>query len=160
MAQEVSQADLIVQNGLGYDSFMNNIESASPSQSRKVIVAQHLVGLPDSTPNPHLWYDPRTMPAVAKVMASDLSELAPSHRPVADYALTAMGMRNLTPFVNQQVISSLTVSMRQAAQTAGVPVVGVYETMPTPGYNDQSSMIAEVAAIKAAVLHRTSTEHL
>ena len=230
VAQEVSQADLIVQNGVGYDSFMNNIESASPSQSRKVIVAQHVLGLPDSTPNPHLWYSPRTMPAVAKVMASDLSELAPSHRayfqarllsfdaslkpwltaiaafkaeysgtpvattePVADYVLTAMGMKNLTPFVfqadimngvdpspenitlekgfftthavkvfcyNQQVISSLTISIRQAAQAAGVPVVGVYETMPTPGYNYQSWMIAEVAAIKAAVLHRTSTEHL
>jgi len=41
-----------------------------------------------------------------------------------------------------------------------VPVVGVYETMPTPGYNYQSWMLAEVAAIKAAVVHGTSTQHL
>ena len=34
---------------------------------------------PTDTPNPHLWYDPKTMPAVAKVMAKDLSELQPSH---------------------------------------------------------------------------------
>ncbi len=33
---------------------------------RKVINVQHLLGLPDSTPNPHLWYKPQTMPAVAK----------------------------------------------------------------------------------------------
>jgi zinc/manganese transport system substrate-binding protein len=32
--------------------------------------------------------------------------------------------------------------------------------MPTPGYNYQSWMLAEVAAIKAAVVHKTSTEHL
>ena len=45
-------------------------------------------------------------------------------------------------------------------QSAGVPVVGVYETMPTPGYDYQSWMMAEVAAIQAAVEHGTSTEHL
>jgi zinc/manganese transport system substrate-binding protein len=230
VAQEVSQAELIVQNGVGYDTFMTDIESASPNSSRRVIVAQQVLGLPDSTPNPHLWYSPRTMPAVAKVMAADLSELDPSHKayfearlqafdtslkpwlnaiaafkaqhpgtpvattePVADYLLTAMGMKNLTPFVfqadimngvdpapqdvtledgfftkhtvklfcyNEQVVDSLTSSIRQTAQSAGVPVVGVYETMPTPGYDYQSWMLAEVAAIEAAVVHRTSTEHL
>ena len=230
VAQEVSQAELIVQNGVGYDTFMNDIESASPNPKRKVIVAQHVLGLPDSTPNPHLWYSPKTMPAVAKVMVADLSSIEPSHKayfqarlqafdaslnrwlnaiaafktqypgtrvattePVADYLLTAMGMKNLTPFVfqadimngvdpapqditlekgfftkhavkvfcyNQQVVDSLTTSIRQTAQSAGVPVAGVYETMPTPGYDYQSWMLAEVAAIKAAVVHGTSTEHL
>jgi zinc/manganese transport system substrate-binding protein len=230
VAQEVSSAELIVQNGVGYDGFMNDIESASPNPKRKVIVAQHVLGLPDSTPNPHLWYNPRTMPAVAKVMAADLSALAPNHaayfrarlqsfdaslepwfsaiaafkakyagtpvattEPVADYLLTAMGMKNLTPFVfqadimngvdpapeditlengfftkhsvkvfcyNQQVVDSLTISIRHTAQSAGVPVVGVYETMPTPGYDYQSWMLAEVAAIKAAVTKGTSTERL
>jgi zinc/manganese transport system substrate-binding protein len=61
---------------------------------------------------------------------------------------------------NQQVVDSLTTSVRQTAQSAGVPVVGVYETMPTPGYDYQSWMVAEVAAIEAAVAHGTSTEHL
>ena len=103
--------------------------------------------------------------------------------PVADYLLTAMGMRNLTPFIfqadimngvdpspqdislengfftkhqvkvfcyNQQVADSLTKSIRQTAQSAGVPVVGVYETMPTPGYDYQTWMMAEVSAIQAA----------
>jgi zinc/manganese transport system substrate-binding protein len=230
VAQEVGAAQLIVQNGVGYDTFMNKIESASPSTSRRVIVAQHVLGLPDSTPNPHLWYDPKTMPAVASAMVKDLSALQPEHaayfhanleafdaslqpwlaaissfkaahpgtpvattEPVADYLLEAMGMKNLTPFTfqadimngvdpspeaitqeegfltghqaqvfcyNQQVVDSLTTSIRQTAQTSGVPVVGVYETMPTPGYNYQSWMLAEVKAIESAVEHGTSTEHL
>jgi zinc/manganese transport system substrate-binding protein len=79
VAQEVSAAQLIVQNGVGYDTFMNKVESASPSSSRKIVVAQHVLGLPTDTPNPHLWYDPKTMPAVARVMASNLSTLQPSH---------------------------------------------------------------------------------
>ena len=34
-----------------------------------VAAVQHLLGLPDSTPNPHLWYKPNTMPAVAKAIS-------------------------------------------------------------------------------------------
>ena len=52
VAEEVSHAELIVQNGVGYDGFMNDIESASPNPRRKVIVVQHVLGLPDNTPNP------------------------------------------------------------------------------------------------------------
>jgi zinc/manganese transport system substrate-binding protein len=230
VAQQVSAAQLIVQNGVGYDTFMNKIESATPNSKRKVIVVQHVLGLPTDTPNPHLWYDPKTMPAVATVMATDLSALQPSHKayfqanlakfnaslvplhraiaafkakyagttaattePVADYLLQAMGINNLTPFAfqadimngvdpaaqditlengfftkhqvkvfcyNQQVVDSLTTSIRDTALRAGVPVVGVYETMPTPGYDFQSWMLAEVNAIQKAVTAKTSTQQL
>ena len=230
VASEVSAAQLIVQNGVGYDTFMNKIESASPDAGRKVIIAQKVLGLPDSTPNPHLWYDPKTMPAVAKVMAADLTALRPAHKayfqarlqafdhslapwlagitafrakypgttvattePVSDYMLQAAGTRNLTPFsfqadimngvdpspqdislqngfftqhkvkvfvYNQQVVDSLTTSFRQTALKAGVPVVGVYETMPTPGYTYQSWMVAEVNALRKAVADKISTQKL
>jgi zinc/manganese transport system substrate-binding protein len=79
VAGTVSAAQLIVQNGLGYDDFMKKIESASPNADRKVIEVQHLLGLPGSTRNPHLWYMPTTMPAVAKAVAAELSRLQPSH---------------------------------------------------------------------------------
>jgi zinc/manganese transport system substrate-binding protein len=230
VAQEVSSAQLIVQNGLGYDSWIDRMESAAPSSSRKVIVAQKLLGLPDSTPNPHLWYDPRTMPAVARAIAADLSAIQPAHRayfqasltkfdasltpwlnaiaafrsansgvvaattePVADYLLAAMGIGNLTPFrfqadimngidpspedialensflsqhqvalfaYNQQVTSALTAAIRENARKNGVPVVGVYESMPTPGYNYQAWMLAEVEAIDKAVHRHVSTQQL
>jgi zinc/manganese transport system substrate-binding protein len=229
IAQEVSSAQLIVQNGVGYDGFMSRIQAASPNPQRKVIVVQHVLGLPDATPNPHLWYDPRTMPAVARVMAADLAALQPTHKayfqanlakfndslkpwlsaiaqfkaaypgtkaattePVADYLLTAMGITNVTPFTfqadimhgtdpapqdialengffskhevkvfayNQQVVSALTSSIRQNASKAGVPIVGVYETMPT-GYDYQRWMLAEVNAIQKAVTSKISTQKL
>src|SRR5438552_10841838 len=40
VAQEISSAQLIVQNGAGYDSWMNRMESASPNPKRKVITVQ------------------------------------------------------------------------------------------------------------------------
>ena len=230
VASEVASAALIVQNGVGYDSWISKMEAAAPNPGRKVMIVQHLLDLPDSTPNPHLWYSPTTMPAAAKAMAADLSALQPAHQayfranlsnfdksllpwlnaiaqfkakyagvtaattePVADYLLQAMGIKNLTPFAfqadimngvdpspqdisletgfltghrvkvfcyNQQVVDALTTTIRNTALKASVPVVGVYETMPTPGYTYQTWMLAEVHAIEKAITARTSTERL
>ncbi len=41
-----------------------------------------------------------------------------------------------------------------------IPVVGVYETMPAPGYDYQSWMMAEVRALERAVAHGVSTRRL
>jgi zinc/manganese transport system substrate-binding protein len=230
VAQEVSAAQLVVQNGIGYDTYMNKIEAAAPNPARKVIVAQNLLGLPDSTPNPHLWYSPATMPAVARAVARDLSAMQPAHaayftanlrkfdaslqpwyqaiaklkaaypgtpvavtEPVGDYMLQAIGAKILTPFTfqadimngvdpspqdvsledslfsshkvkvfvyNQQVTDSLTASFLSQAQKDGIPVVGVYETMPVPGYDYQSWMLAEVQAMTKAVTDKISTQKL
>jgi len=216
----VNAARLVVQNGLGYDTFMDTIENAVPDSSRKVIVVQKLLGLPDSTPNPHLWYEPGTMAAVADAVASDLAGLQPAHaayfkanaaaftrslaawtgaiaafkarypgtpvattEPVADYLLQAAGADNLTPWAfqadimngidpsaqdvaaqrnlftehkvkvflyNQQVTDSLTESFISLARANGIPVVGVYETMPEPGYHYQSWMLAEIRDLQRA----------
>ena len=40
--------------------------------SRKVIVAQDVLGLPDSTPNPHLWYDPAFVDRFMTAVTADL----------------------------------------------------------------------------------------
>ena len=46
------------------------------------------------------------------------------------------------------------------AQANGIPVVGVYETMPVPGFDYQSWMLTEVQDLSKAVADHTSTEHL
>ena len=61
---------------------------------------------------------------------------------------------------NQQVTDSLTATFLAAARKAHVPVVGVYETMPVPGYNYQSWMLAEVDALQLAVTKGISTVKL
>jgi zinc/manganese transport system substrate-binding protein len=230
VAQAVSAAKLLIENGVGYDTYMEKIEAASPNSSRKVINVQHLLGLPNSTPNPHLWYKRETMPAVAKALVSDLSALQPAHaayfqenakkfeeslqpwyaaiakfkaaypntpvattEPVGDYMLEAAGTKKMTPFTlqaaimngtdpapqnvtlqnglftqhkvkvfvyNQQVTDTLTNSFRELALKEGIPVVGVYETMPVPGYDYQSWMLAEVRALEKAVKEKVSTQKL
>jgi zinc/manganese transport system substrate-binding protein len=230
VAREIAGADLVVRNGIGYDTWAAKIEAASPDASRKEIDVQSLLRLPNDTPNPHLWYKPTTMPKVAAAIATDLSALEPAHaavfarrlgafdaslapwlraiaafkarhgetpvavtEPVGDYMLEAAGCNIRTPFslqaaimngtdpspqdvtlednlfrdhevkvfvYNQQVTDSLTASFLALAKQARIPVVGVYETMPTPGFDYQSWMLAEVAALQRAVVQGTSTTKL
>jgi zinc/manganese transport system substrate-binding protein len=61
---------------------------------------------------------------------------------------------------NQQVTDSLTQSFLTLAKQSGIPIVGVYETMPTPGYHYQSWMLAEVVALRKAVTNKVSTASL
>jgi len=80
VAAEIAGAKLVVLNGLGYDDWADRMLAAAPDAGRLVIDVQQLLGLLDDTPNPHLWYDPKTMPAVAKAVAADLSVLDPAHK--------------------------------------------------------------------------------
>jgi zinc/manganese transport system substrate-binding protein len=61
---------------------------------------------------------------------------------------------------NEQVTDSITQSFLGLAEKHGIPVVAVYETMPTPGYNYQTWMLAEVRALDKAVSQKASTERL
>jgi zinc/manganese transport system substrate-binding protein len=61
---------------------------------------------------------------------------------------------------NQQVTDSVTEGFLALAKKNGVPVVGVYETMPTPGYDYQSWMLAETDALENAFARRQSTTKL
>ena len=54
----------------------------------------------------------------------------------------------------------MTKSFLDLSTKAGIPVVGVYETMPTPGYTYQTWMLAEVDALRKAVTDKVSTETL
>lgn len=76
IAHSVASASLVVENGLGYDPWADRILAASP-QRRTVINVQRLLRLP-ATANPHVWYDPKTMPAVAAAVAAALSALKPA----------------------------------------------------------------------------------
>lgn len=76
-AGAVARATLIVQNGLGYDSFMSSLEGASPNARRVVIDVGRSLGYRDGD-NPHIWYNPKTMPALAPLIVAALSRQDPA----------------------------------------------------------------------------------
>jgi len=223
----VAGASLIVENGLGYDDFMDKLAAASPSSNRTVIVAAQVLGDPATTSNPHLWFDPKTMPRVASAIAQALETQLPDHaqyftdrlatfdnslndwntdladvrqgyagagvavtEPVADYMLQAAGMNIKTPWgfqaavmngtdpspqdvqtqenllrqrqvnaliYNQQAVDAVTTTLMKLARDNQIPVVGVYETMPS-GLTYQTWMEQETNNLQKALKEAASTE--
>lgn len=79
-ASLVNKATLIVQNGLGYDDFMNKLESSSSHSKRQIITVAKALNESARTKNPHLWYNPNTMPKVASLIAKDLEKQKPAQK--------------------------------------------------------------------------------
>jgi len=72
-------AQIVVYNGADYDPWMAKLLLAAPKPGRAVIVAADLVNRKPGD-NPHIWYDPATMPAVARALAAALSAADPAHK--------------------------------------------------------------------------------
>ncbi len=220
-AREIADAGLFVYSGAGYDPWAVKLLAASKSPSRQVIEVAKLVHR-KAGDNPHIWYDPATMPAFAKRLAELLSRLDPPHRadyakrlaafeesmkrldarvatlrgkyagtvatatePVFGYMADALGlkmrdgrfqlavMNDTEPsaaeiagfekdlrtrtvkvlFYNNQTSEALTERMRGIAKEAGVPIVGVSETLP-PGKRYQEWMLAQLDALDQALQQR------
>ena len=66
--RQVADARIVILNGANYDPWMQKLLSAVPRSGRTVITVAAIVGKKTGD-NPHLWYDPPTMPAVAKALA-------------------------------------------------------------------------------------------
>ena len=78
----VSKADLVIENGGGYDDFVDTLLDAASSDA-VVINAAEVVALPDGA-NEHLWYDLSAMSTVADEIVAQLSDLDPANAAVYD----------------------------------------------------------------------------
>ena len=82
VARNLAAAKIVIINGADYDPWVAKLLSANSEPDRATIVVADLVGKKPGD-NPHLWYDPLTMPAVAKALATQLDAIDPANR--ADY---------------------------------------------------------------------------
>ena len=79
VARNLSTAAIVVYNGADYDPWMAKLLAASRSANRKVIIVASLVHKKPGD-NPHLWYDPATMPVYARALAAALVDRDPGHK--------------------------------------------------------------------------------
>ena len=79
VVRETGAAQIVIYNGADYDPWMDKLLKSAPKAGRVIINVAGLVGKKPGD-NPHLWYDPPTMPKVAQALADALSKTDPSHR--------------------------------------------------------------------------------
>ncbi|HLI06374.1 MAG TPA: zinc ABC transporter substrate-binding protein [Ktedonobacteraceae bacterium] len=121
----VSSAKIVIENGLGYDSWMDKLLSASPNSSRIVLVAGQIANhpLPD---NPHVWYGIDNVQTIAKAMANALIKVDSAH--------ASFYNQNLASF--EQSLTSIQQTLaHMKAKYTGTPVgltedIFLYQAMP------------------------------
>ncbi|ABE32217.1 metal ABC transporter solute-binding protein [Paraburkholderia xenovorans] len=120
-ARALQHASLVVYNGADYDPWMAKLLAASKGTKRVTIVAADLTGK-KSGDNPHLWYDPATMPKVARAVSEALVAADPAHKSAYD--------ANLAKFLDSLKPVDAKVAELHG-RYAGVPVTA---TEPVFGY--------------------------
>ena len=119
-ARDLHRAALVVYNGADYDPWMDKLLAASKNDRRIVIVAADLIGK-KAGDNPHLWYAPQTMPAVAKKIVDTLDRIDSGHKAEYDANL-ARFLASLEPI--DEKITALKAKYQGVAVTATEPVAG------------------------------------
>ena len=118
--RKVAAAQVVLYNGAGYDPWVEQVLSATAKPGRVAIVAADLMQR-KSGDNPHLWYDPATMPAVARALATALAAANPAHKD--DYAARlATFLASLAPL--DAKIAAVRDKYAGTAVTATEPVFG------------------------------------
>jgi zinc/manganese transport system substrate-binding protein len=120
VVREVAAAKLVVYNGADYDPWMERLLDVTPKPGRATIVSAALMHK-KAGDNPHLWYDPSTMPTVAKALSAALSAVDPAH--VDDYAARLKTfLASLQPMTNK--IAEIRGKYAGTAVAATEPVFG------------------------------------
>jgi zinc/manganese transport system substrate-binding protein len=118
--RQIAAAQIVVYNGADYDPWIEKLLTVTPRPGRAVIVAAALVNRKTGD-NPHLWYDPATMPAVAGALAAALTAADPAHKD--DYAARLKTfLASLEPL--NEKIAAIRGKFASMPVTASEPVFG------------------------------------
>jgi zinc/manganese transport system substrate-binding protein len=120
IVRQIADAQVVIYNGADYDTWMEKLLAAAPRPGRLTInvaaLTNHRAG-----DNPHLWYDPSIMVAVARALDSDFAKADRAHG--KDYnARLAAFEASLKPLNDK--IAAIRGKYAGTAVTASEPVFG------------------------------------
>ena len=158
--RQLADAQVVIYNGADYDPWMPKLLAAASRPGRVTIVAAELTGK-RAGDNPHLWYDPTTMPAVARAMADAFAKADPAH--AGDYqARLATLLAALKPIDDK--VDAIGKKFAGTPVTASEPVFGYMASALGLAMRNDRFQIAimndtEPAARDVAAFERDLKEH-
>jgi zinc/manganese transport system substrate-binding protein len=75
-AAKLAQAQVVIENGAGYDNWMQSLLGADGGHPT-IVTAGSVLHVTGNNPNPHLWYDVPRVPAVAAAITAALAKADP-----------------------------------------------------------------------------------
>jgi zinc/manganese transport system substrate-binding protein len=109
----MTTAQLVIENGVGYDPWAARLISANPDPAQVVLDVGRLVGVPAGG-NPHRWYYPSDVHAVIAQITADYKKLDPAHAAYYDQQRTRFETVSLAQY------DSLIAGIK--AKYAGTPI--------------------------------------
>ncbi len=119
-ARDLAGAKIVIASGADYDPWMEKLLAASNAPGREKIVVADLVHK-KAGDNPHIWYDPATMAALADRLTADLVAIDPAHKSGYQKRAAAF-LASLEPL--DAKISAMKKKFAGAPVTASEPVFG------------------------------------
>jgi zinc/manganese transport system substrate-binding protein len=119
-AKAVADADIVIYSGISYDPWIEKLLGTRGKPNRVVIKVADLIGARDGD-NPHIWYDPRTMPALGAKLVEVLSKIDPAQAGADQKRLDDFNA-SLKPELDQ--IAEIKAASAGLAVTATEPVFG------------------------------------
>lgn len=143
VARRAADAQIVIMNGADYDPWMARLVDANQVAGRTLIDVAALAGH-KAGDNPHVWYDPKAMPAMVTALTADLVRLDPAGKDGYEQRRDAF-LASLAP------IAARAAELRQ--KYAGTPVVA---TEPVFGYMAEAlGLKMENEAFQTAVMNET-----
>jgi zinc/manganese transport system substrate-binding protein len=114
----ISDANIVIENGLQYDTWMDKLLSASPNPERILVIAGAIVPDPLQE-NPHVWYGIDNISAIASAITNALTKTDPADAMVFQ--------ANLATF--NASLAPITAKMNEIGTQYAGTAVGLTETI-------------------------------
>jgi zinc/manganese transport system substrate-binding protein len=96
-ARLIASASYVIENGIGYDPWTQQLLDANPVQGRAVLNVGTLVGVPTGG-NPHQWYSPPAVQKVIDAVTAEYKRLDPKDSAYFDQRRAAFETRGLAAY--------------------------------------------------------------
>jgi zinc/manganese transport system substrate-binding protein len=161
-ARQLASAQLVIDNGVGYDPWAPKLLAANPESGRTVLTVGDLFGLKEGD-NPHRWYDPADVEAVANAITADLKKLDPKHASYYDQRRAEFENQGLAAY--HRVIAEIkhryqgtAVGASESIFALQAPALGLNLTTPY-SFLKATSEGTEVSAQDTLTVERQLSDH-
>jgi zinc/manganese transport system substrate-binding protein len=161
-ARQLAASKLALVNGIGYDPWVKKLLAADGGSGPTALDVGDLLGLKEGD-NPHRWYDPANVEAVANAITADLKQLDPKHASYYDQRRAEFEDQRLASY--HRVIAKIKRTYQGTAIGASesifalqAPALGLHLITPESFLRDTSEG-AEVSAQDTLTVQRQLSTH-